>query len=120
MDTTEAANSYDVLLVAPDPSDRAAIGRALRERLSARISEHSSARSALTSYLKARFDAVVCDSTLASPDCWCLLRMIRSGRFGFAETPAFVLALPQEELALSGMTDAFTRVLGSLSPDDAV
>lgn len=120
MDTTEAANSFDLLLIVPDPSARAAIGRALKAKLTARLSEHSTARSALTSYLNTRFDAVVCDSALESPDCWCFLRMIRSGRFGFAETPAFVLALPEEEPALSGMTDAFTRVLGSSSPDDAV
>jgi CheY-like chemotaxis protein len=116
----ESANSYDVLLAAPDPSTRAVIRRALRSQLKARISEHGSARSALTSYSNSRFDAIVCESTLANPDCWCLLRMIRSGRFGFAETPAFVLASLQEQAALSGLADDFTRVLDSTSPDETI
>jgi DNA-binding NtrC family response regulator len=120
MDKSESANSYDVLLVAPDPSDRAAISRVLKARLGARVSEHGSARSALVSYSSARFDALLCDSNLTNPDCWCFLRMVRSGRFGYAETPAFVLASPQEQPALSGLADEFTRVFDSSSPDDAI
>jgi DNA-binding NtrC family response regulator len=120
MDRTDSANSYDVLLIAPDPSDRAAIARALKVRLNARVSEHGSARSALVSYSSARFDALLCDSNLKGPDCWCLLRMIRSGRFGYAETPAFILASSQEHPALSGLADEFTQVFDSSSPDDAV
>lgn len=116
----DSADSYDVLLVVPDPSARGAIGRVLKSKLAARISAHATARSALASYSNARFDAIVCDSGLENPDSWCLLRMIRSGRFGFPETPAFVLALPQEQPSLSGIADAFTRVLDSASPDDAV
>ena len=116
----DSANSYDVLLVSPDPSARAAIGRSLKSYLTTRLSEHGSARSALASYSNARFDAIICDSQLTGPDCWCLLRMVRSGRFGFAETPAFVLAVPQELAVLSGIADDFTRVIDSKSPDDAV
>jgi CheY-like chemotaxis protein len=90
------------------------------ERLSGARFELSSARSALTSYSNVRFDAIVSDGTLENPDCWCLLRMIRSGRFGFAETPAFVLASPQEQAALSGLADDFTRVLDGSSPEETV
>jgi CheY-like chemotaxis protein len=114
----ESANSYDVLLLAPDLGARAVLRHTLRKHLGARISEHGAAQSALTSYLNARFDAIVCDSALTSPDCWCFLRMIRSGRFGFAETPAFVLTSLQEHAALSGIADEFTRVIYSPSPDD--
>ncbi len=116
----DSAHSYDVLLITPDPSDRAAIGRALKMQLDARVSDHGSARSAIGSYSNTRFDAIVCDSALENPDCWCLLRMIRSGRFGFPETPAFVLALPHEQPALSAIADAFTRVLDGSSPDEIV
>jgi DNA-binding response OmpR family regulator len=46
--------------------------------------------------------------------------MIRSGRFGYPETPAFVLASPQEKPLLLGLADEFTRVFESSSPDDAI
>lgn len=114
----ESANSYDVLLVAPEPFAREAIGKALQRKTSSRVSAHSSARSALTSYLHARFDAILCESTLENPDCWSFLRMIRSGRFGYPDIPAFVLTTPEEHAALSALADDLTRVLDSSSPDE--
>ena len=96
-------STYDVLLTAREPGTREAIAQALRDTLVARIS-----------YTRPRFDAVLCDSGPENPDCWCFLPMIRSGRFGgFPDTPAFVLASPEEHAALSALADDLTHVLDS-------
>jgi CheY-like chemotaxis protein len=114
----ETATSYDVLLVAPEPGLRSAIASAIKDRLRARIGAHGSARAALSTFMRTRFDAIVCDGELENPDCWCLLRMVRSGRFGFSETPAFIFASPEELSALRSLADDFTDVFPASSPEE--
>lgn len=110
--------TYDILLCDAEESNRQRWPHALISRLQqTRVGVFADARSALTSFTRARFDAVVCGTMLADTDCWRFIRMVRSGRFGgFPDTPVFVSCSPEEEAALQPMLDPHTRLIPS---DDA-
>ena len=81
--------STDLLLIHPD----SAVSRQLRDasrKLGARMACFKTGKDGLASFARARFDAVVCAPRMSDIDVWRLSRMIRSGRFGFAELPIVV------------------------------
>ncbi len=111
-------HSYDFLLIEAQESTRRLFGRALIAHLRGRVSAHASARNALTSYTRTRFDAIVCGATLSDTDCWRFIRMVRSGRFGYPDTPVFVVCEPTEHRALAPMLDAHTMLVASHDPEE--
>lgn len=113
-----AGRTYDILLCDAEESNRQRWPYALISRLhQSRVGVFADARSALTSFTRARFDAVVCGTALADTDCWRFIRMVRSGRFGgFPDTPVFIACSPEESAALQPMLDLHTQLIPS---DDA-
>jgi DNA-binding response OmpR family regulator len=115
----ESAPTYDILLIDAEESNRQRWPQALNSRLKTRIGVHSRARSALTSFTRTRFDAIVCGTEFEDTDCWRFLRMIRSGRFGgFPDTPAFVICDPEELPALEPILDFHTLLVPRGEPHD--
>lgn len=113
-----SAGTYDILLMDAEEANRQRWARALSSRMAARVGAHSSARSALTSFARTRFDAIVCGTALEDADCWRFIRMIRSGRFGgFPETPVFVICGPEEIEALEPILDDHTLLIPSEEPE---
>lgn len=117
----ESARRYDFLLIDAEESNRQRWTRALISRLQARVGVHSQARSALTSFTRTRFDAMVCGTEFEDTDCWRFIRMIRSGRFGgFPDIPAFVICNPEELTALEPILDFHTLLIPSGEPNSIV
>lgn len=113
----DTSTPYDVLVAAADSAMRAGLTQILKARMSARVSAHGNVRAALDSHIRASFNAIVIYGTsFVDCDCWRLLRMIRSGRFGFPYTPAFVLTTVEERDALAPARDAYTTLVGVTSP----
>lgn len=116
--TMASARSYDILLIDAEESNRQRWARALISRLKARVGVHSHARSALASFTRTRFDAIVCGTAFEDTDCWRFIRMIRSGRFGgFPDTPVFVICNPEELSALVPILDYHTLLVPSEDPE---
>lgn len=101
----------DVLLIDPDEQCSLHLARELSDVLPVRAAERKSGREALGSFTRARFDAVITRQWLGDTDCWRWIRMVRSGRFGFAATPVFVLCSGVEHDALVPVLDAHTRLI---------
>lgn len=113
-----AGRTYDILLIDAEESNRQRWPYALISRLGARVGVHSHARSALTSFSRTRFDAIVCGTALADTDCWRFIRMVRSGRFGgFPDTPVFVICHPDELSPLEPILDFHTQLIPSEDPE---
>jgi len=113
-----SVRTYDILLIDAEESNRQRWPQALISRLKARVSDHSHARLALTSFSRTRFDAIVCGTRLADTDCWRFIRMIRSARFGgFPDTPVFVICNSDELSPLTPMLDFHTRLVPSADPE---
>jgi DNA-binding response OmpR family regulator len=112
----ETTREFDVLLIEAVDAIRRRWEKALRAEINCRASSHSSARSALTSYVRTRFDAIVCGTEFSDTDCWRFLSMVRSGRFGFPETPVFVICEPDELDSLAPMVDSQTSLVEFQSP----
>ena len=104
------AEGLDVLLVDPDEHTGMHFERELSGVLPLRTAEKRSGREALGSFTRARFDAVITRQWVGDTDCWRWIRMVRSGRFGFAATPVFVLCSEVEHDALVPVLDAHTRL----------
>lgn len=102
---------FDLLVVDPDEQRSVHLVRELSELLTLRVAERSSGREALASISRARFDAVIVRQFLGDTDCWRLIRMIRSGRFGFAAVPVFVLCTEIEREALEPLLDPHTLLV---------
>lgn len=96
------------MIVDPHEARATATVVELKEIIEFRYSHKSSGRGALESYSRARFDAVVCRPDLGDIDCWRLIRMVRSGRFGFASIPIIVLCDKVELEELAPMIDEQT------------
>jgi DNA-binding response OmpR family regulator len=102
----------DLLLADADSLFRSRLANAFAAPpLECRVSAHGNARGAISAFTRARFNAIVLGLTLDDLDTWRFLRMVRSGRFGFAEVPAFILAPSDEHDALLPMLDPHTQVL---------
>src|SRR5579885_336079 len=110
-DSASRESNLDILLIDPDEQRSLHIAQELAASFEVRIAEKTSAREALGSFTRARFDAVIVRQDLGDTDCWRLIRMIRSGRFGFAATPVFVFCSRAERAALLPLLDADTQLL---------
>lgn len=113
------ARVYDVLLCEPVQLLERQWKQALVKRLPARAVAHPSGRGAITTFGNASYDAIVCALKLSDIDCWRLISLLRSGRFGFSEIPVFLICAEEQRLALEPMLDPFT-VLIDIDPDVAL
>jgi DNA-binding response OmpR family regulator len=104
---------FDILLIDGDGERAAFLSALIRRSGSVRVCTQLSARDALTTFSRARFDAILCSTGFSDIDCWRFLRMIRSGRFGFGATPAFVLSDPESLALLRSVADEHTDVIDS-------
>lgn len=100
----------EILVVDPDDQRSVQLTEELGADLLVRCAERPSGRAALTSYARARFDAVILRRELGDTDCWRWIRMVRSGRFGFAATPIIVLCTSVERDALVPTLDSYTQL----------
>jgi DNA-binding response OmpR family regulator len=112
-------NSLDLLLADSDPLLRHRLATVFAApSFECRVSVHGSARGAISAFTRARFDAIIVGLTLDDLDAWRFLRMVRSGRFGFAEVPAFILAPVDEHDALLPLLDPQTQLLSAHDTED--
>ncbi len=108
---TESRGSHlDILIVDPDEQRSRELADELGATLLVRCAERSSGRAGLTSYVRARFDAVILRQELGDTDCWRWIRMVRSGRFGFAAAQIIVLCSIVQRDALVPTLDSCTRL----------
>lgn len=113
------ARVYDVLLCEPVQLLERQWKQALIKRMPARAVAHPSGRGAITTFGNASYDAIVCALKLNDIDCWRLISLLRSGRFGFSEIPVFLICPEEQRVALEPMLDPFT-VLIDIDPDVAL
>jgi CheY-like chemotaxis protein len=101
----------DVLLIDADEQRSLFIQRSIQSAVGARCARKSSGREALVSYQRARFDAIVCRPHLGDIPYRNWIRMVRTGRFGYAETPTLLLCDEVEIEELGPMVDEHTRLI---------
>jgi DNA-binding response OmpR family regulator len=101
----------DVLLIDADEQRCLFVQRAIQSTGVVRCARKSSGREALDSYQRARFDAIVCRPHLGDIPYRNWIRMVRSGRFGYADTPALLLCDEVEIEELGPMVDEHTRLI---------
>lgn len=102
--------ALDLLLVHGD----GAVMRRLRDAFrhaGARVATHASGRDGVTSYARARFDAVLSAPNLLDIDVWRFARMIRSGRFGFPDVPIIVTCEAHERALFEPLIDGDTHLI---------
>ena len=109
-------DGYRVLIVDPDTQNSLHLARELGSAFPIRATERANGLEALSSFAKARFDAVITRQWLGDTDCWRWIRMARSGRFGFAATPVFVLCSEVQKDALEPSLDAHTWLVPEDDP----
>ena len=109
-------DGFRVLIVDPDAQNSLHLARDLGSDFPIRATERASGLEALSSFAKARFDAVITRQWLGDTDCWRWIRMARSGRFRFAATPVFVLCSEVEKDALEPSLDAHTWLVTEEDP----
>lgn len=107
----ECPQRLELLIVDPDAQRSLQLVRELSSCLPLSAVERSNGREALASVTRTRFDAVIVRQRLGDIDCWRWIRMVRSGRFGPASTPVFVLCSEPERVVLEPMLDMHTRLL---------
>lgn len=113
----DAVLTVDILVLQDEDLARNCLIRALTTDLPARVKAQASAREGITSFSRARFDAVIISSDFT--DCWRVIHMVRSGKFGFGETPVFILC-QQPELALfASAADPDTFLVHAEGPQEA-
>ena len=102
--------SCDILVVHKD----VAVSRRLREAfrsIQARVAWYASGKEGVRSYKRARFDALITAPQLADIDAWRLVRMIRTGHFGFPGIPIVVVCEPHERALYEPLRDQDTHVV---------
>jgi len=90
--------------------------RAIQSVLPVRYAQKSSGREALASFQRARFDVIVCRPHLGDITCCPWIRMVRSGKFGYAATPVVVLCDESELQELKPLVDVGTLLVPSADP----
>jgi DNA-binding response OmpR family regulator len=105
-----SSTRLDVMLIDPDEQRALSLMRELEAVSTVRIACRSSGREALAAFARARFDAIICRQDLQDTDCWRWIRMVRSGRFGFAATPVIILCTPLEQAELGPVLDPYTSL----------
>jgi DNA-binding response OmpR family regulator len=101
--------TFDILLIDADEQRALFTRRAIESLMAVRIANRVSGREALASFKRARFDVVICRPHLGDVAYRHWVRMIRSGKFGYAATPVIVLCdgVEQHELALLADENTF-------------
>jgi len=113
-----ARQTLDIMLVDPDEQRSLLTLRDLEHLTSLRCAQKASGREALASFSRARFDAIVVRPNLGDTDCWRWIRMVRSGRFGYAATPILVLCRNSECSDLAPVADEHTFLVVDGNPAD--
>jgi DNA-binding response OmpR family regulator len=90
--------------------------RAIESSMPVRAAHRASGRDALASFQRARFDAIVCRPHLGDIVSGHWVRMIRSGKFGYAATPVIVLCDAIELQELGPMVDEHTLLVPEADP----
>lgn len=100
---------FDILLIDADEQRSLFTRRAVESSMSVRVANRVNGREALASYQRARFDVIICRPHLGDVPYRHWVRMIRSGKFGYAATPVIVLCdgIEQHELALMADDNTF-------------
>lgn len=113
---TAHVGSIDLLLIDADQQWSLDMGRQLQVTMSLRCARRASGREALATYQRARFDAIVCRPNLGDVACRPWIRMVRSGKFGYAATPVIVLCDEAERRELKPMVDEQTTLVADNDP----
>jgi DNA-binding response OmpR family regulator len=109
--SSSTAPTFDVLLIDADVQRALFTLHGIESSMQVRCVQRASGRAAISSYERARFDAIVCRSHLGDIACLHWIRMIRGGRFGYSATPVIVLCDEVELQELGPMTDEHTALL---------
>jgi DNA-binding response OmpR family regulator len=99
---------YELLLIDADAQRALFTRRAIEASMNARIAQKASGRDALASFQRARFDVIVCRPHLGDLASRHWIRMVRSGKFGYAATPVVLLCDAIELQELGPMVDENT------------
>lgn len=102
----------DVLLIDADEQRSLFVRRTIQSLAGVRCALGiASGREALVSYNRGLFHAIVCRPHLGDITFRNWIRMVRTGRFGYAATPAIVLCDQVEIQQLGPMVDEHTRLI---------
>lgn len=102
--------ALELLLVHGDGAVRRRLRDAFRYA-GARVATHASGKDGVTSYARARFDAVLSAPNLPDIDVWRFARMVRSGRFGFPDVPIIVTCEAHEHALFEPLIDGDTHLI---------
>jgi DNA-binding response OmpR family regulator len=105
--------SIDVLLAHSTCEYANRLAARLRTERFARVITASSGRTAIARLRQAQFDVLVASESLGDIDCWRLIRILRSGRFGQASLPAVVLCDPRRARTLRTIADDHGALLAA-------
>jgi len=108
--------TFDILLIDPDEQRMQFTSRGIQAGVPARCAWRSSGREALTSFQRARFDAIICRPSVGDIACCPWIRMVRSGKFGYAATPVIVICDEVELQELGPMVDVGTLLVPEGDP----
>jgi DNA-binding response OmpR family regulator len=108
--------TFDILLIDTDEQRSLLTLRAIQSKLPVRCAQQLSGREALASFQRARFDAIVCRPHLGDITCCPWIRMVRSGKFGYAATPVVVLCDESELQELNPLVDVGTLLVPDADP----
>jgi DNA-binding response OmpR family regulator len=103
--------AFDILLIDPDEQRSLFTHRALEAWMPMRCVQKHSGREALASFRRARFDVIVCRPHAGDIASLHWVRMVRSGKFGYAATPVIVLCDAIELQELGPMVDENTLLV---------
>jgi len=111
--TDENADSatFDLLLIDADEQRALFALRAIQSSMPVRCAQKTSGRDALASFQRARFDVIVCRPHVGDIASLHWVRMVRSGKFGYAATPVIVLCDAIELQELGPMVDENTLLV---------
>jgi len=105
------AATFDILLIDADEQRSLFTRRAMESSMPLRAAHKASGRDALASFQRARFDVIVCRPHLGDIATPSWVRMVRSGKFGYAATPVIVLCDAIELQELGPMVDENTLLV---------
>jgi DNA-binding response OmpR family regulator len=103
--------TFDVLLIDADAQRSLFTRRSIESSMPIRAALKTSGRAALASFRRARFDVIVCRPHLGDIVSRHWVRMIRSGKFGYAATPVIMLCDAIELQELGPMVDENTLLV---------
>jgi DNA-binding response OmpR family regulator len=111
--------STDILLLDSNLGSRTLLSSELRQH-GLKVLAVTTTAHAIEQFAKRRYDAVLMVGSAFDQDCWSLIRLFRSGRCGFAQTPVFVAAIEQDFDCLLPHLDRSTHLLRSDATESLV